>query len=122
MPLAIQVAWMMDDFTAENGATLVVPGTHLSRKKPPWSYDALEDQVTLSAPAGSLAMWFSQVWHRSGENTSERPRRALLGNYIRAWIKPHNDFTRSVPPDIISRYSPRTRYLLGWSAFGPTRG
>ncbi len=80
MPLAIQVGWLMDDFTAENGATLVVLGTHTSGSKPPWSYDALEGEVALTGPAGSLVFWFSQVWHRAGANATDRPRRAILGN------------------------------------------
>ena len=122
MPLAIQVGWLMDDFTVDNGATLVVPGTHTSGRKPPWTYDSLECEEALTGPAGSLVFWFSQVWHRAGANTTDRPRRAILGNYVRSWIKPLTDFTRCVPADVLERYSPRVRYLLGWSAFGPRRG
>lgn len=122
IPLAIQVAWMLDDFTAANGATRVVPNTHRTRKKPPWGYDAIEGEIPLTGQAGSLAVWLSQTWHRAGANTTEEPRRALLSNYTRAWIKPFNDHTRSVPPALVERYSPRARYLLGFSAYGPTRG
>lgn len=122
MPLAIQVGWLIDDFKVENGSTVVVPGTHTSGKKPPWTYDSLEDEVALTGPAGSLVFWFSQVWHRAGNNTTDRPRRAILGNYIRSWIKPLSDFTRSIPTEVLQSYSPRLRYLLGWSAFGPRRG
>ena len=78
--------------------------------------------MALTAPAGSLAIWFSQTWHRAGTNLTDGPRRAVLGNFIRAWIKPFTDYTRSIPDDIVDRYPPHARYLLGWSAFGPARG
>ena len=122
IPMAIAFAWMLDDFTVDNGATRVVSGTHLSGKKPPWTYDSIEGEVALTAPAGSLALWFSQTWHRAGTNLTDRPRRAALGNFTCAWIKPFTDFTRSIPAEIMDRYSARARYLLGWSAFGPARG
>ena len=122
IPLAVQSVWMIDEFTAENGATRVVPGSHQSRKKPPWQFDAIDGEIPLTAPAGSVAMWLSHTWHRAGPNLTDKPRRAILGYYSRSWVKPFTDFTRSVPSDIVQRYSPRARYQLGWSAFGPTRG
>ena len=73
IPMAIAIGWMLDDFTVENGATRVVAGTHLSGKKPPWTYDSVEGEVALTAPAGSLAVWLSQTWHRAGTNLTDSP-------------------------------------------------
>ena len=120
--LAVQTVWMLDDFTPDNGATRVVPGSHRTLKKPPSGYDPIAGEIALTAPAGSLGLWLSHTWHRLGANVTDDPRRAILGYYSQAWVKPFSDFTRSVPPEVIERYSPRARYLLGWSAFGPTRG
>ena len=112
MPLAIQVAWMIDDFTAENGATRVVPCTHLSGRKPPWDYESQDGEIALTAPAGSLAVWYSQTWHRAGANGTDRPRRAILANYVRAWIKPQVDFTQSLTSAQTAQFSHRARYML----------
>ena len=120
--LAVQTVWMLDDFTNENGATRVVPGSHRTLKKPPWGYDPLAEEIALTAPAGSLAMWLSHTWHRVGSNVTNGPRRAVLGYFSQAWVKPFSDYTRSVPPEVMARYSPRARYMLGWSAFAPVRG
>ena len=120
--LAVQAVWMLDDFTPDNGATRVVPGSHRTLKKPPLGRGPIDDEIALTAPAGSLGLWLSQTWHRLGANVTDHPRRAILGYYSQAWVKPFSDFTRSVPPEVIKRYSPRARYLLGWSAFAPTRG
>ena len=122
IPLAVQNAWIIDDFTVDNGATHVVPKSHLSRKKPGWGYDDIENEIVLSAPAGSLAMWTSHTWHKSGENITNTPRRAILGYYIRSWIRPWSDFTRVLSPEQAKQYSPTARYLLGYSAYPPNRG
>jgi len=45
-----------------------------------------------------------------------------MANVSRAGTKPVSDYTRSIPDDIVDRYPPHARYLLGWSAFGPARG
>ena len=122
IPLGVQNVWMLDDFTTENGATRVVPGSHLSRKKPGWGYDDIEGEVILTAPAGSMAIWVSNTWHRSGPNYTGAPRRAVLSYYSRSWVKPFSDYQATMPAEIAKRYSPTSRYLLGWSATGPKRG
>ena len=122
IPLTVQNAWMLDDFTENNGATRVIPKSHLFRKKPGWGYDSEQDEIILTGPAGSMAMWLSQTWHRSGPNLTDNPRRALLGYFSRSWIKPFSDYTRAVPKEVMETYTPSARYLMGWSAFGPKRG
>ena len=120
--LTMQNVWMLDDFTAENGATQVVAGSHSTRKKPQWSTELSGDTVTLTAPAGSVAVWLSGTWHRSGPNSTERPRRGIICYYSRSWIKPFNDFQAGVSAEARARMSPTMRYLLGSSASGPERG
>jgi hypothetical protein len=119
---AVQNVWILDDFTTENGATRVVPGSHLTRKKPIWGYDLLEREIALTAPAGSLAMWTSHTWHRSGENVTGDPRRAILGYYVRSWVRSWSDYTESLPEETVRNYSSTVRYLLGFSANALRRG
>jgi len=121
-PLTTQNVWMLDDFTEDNGATRVVPGSHLSRRKPTWAEDDVSDEIALTAPAGSVAMWLSNTWHRSGPNESDRPRRAILCYYGRSWIKSFNDFRAGIPREKAEQFSQTLRYLIGYSAHGPQRG
>jgi len=121
-PLTTQNVWMLDDFTENNGATRVVPGSHLSRRKPSWSGDAVPDEITLTAPAGSVAIWLSNTWHQSGPNKTDQPRRAILCYYSRSWIKPFNDFRAGIPREKAEQFSPTLRYLIGYSAQAPRRG
>ena len=121
-PLTTQNVWMLDDFTSENGATCVVPGSHRTRKKPRWAEDSIEGEIVLTAPAGSVAIWLSNTWHRSGPNRTDQPRRAILSYYCRSWIKPFTDFRSGMTPETMARFSPTVGYLMGFSAAGPVRG
>ncbi len=121
-PLSTQNVFMLDDFVPENGATRLVPASHLRRKKPTWANKAMDDEVVMAAPAGSMAIWLSNTWHRVGPNTTNRPRRAILSYYTRCWIKPFADSRSMVTPEMAQRFSPTLRYLLGFSAHGICRG
>ncbi|WP_029011355.1 phytanoyl-CoA dioxygenase family protein [Azospirillum halopraeferens] len=120
-PLMVQNVWLLDDFTAHNGATRVVPGSHRFRKAPPWSEGQRDDERVLTAPAGSVAIWLSNTWHRSGPNETDRPRRAILCNYNRSWLRGFTDFVATLDEATARRLSPTVRYLLGYSARAPER-
>ena len=121
-PLTTQNAWILDDFTPDNGATRIVPGSHLSRKKPKWSEGEMDGEVILCAPAGSVAIWLSNTWHRSGPNVTDQPRRAILCYYCRSWVQPFTDYTQDMSTQQAADLSPTTRYLAGFGARGLRRG
>lgn len=120
-PLTTQNVFMLDDFTKENGATRIVPGSHKTRKKPRWEKHGAEqvEEVALEGKAGSVALWLSNTWHRHGPNATDRPRRAVLAYYCRSWIKPFTDFRTVVPAEKVPNYSPQVRYLMGFGANQP---
>ena len=120
-PIALQNAWFIDDFTEENGATRLVPRSHLTRKKPVWNYEGHEDEIIVTGPAGSMAVWLSSTWHRSGPNYTDKPRRAILDFFCRSWIQPNSNYFLSTPPEIAERFSEDGRYLLGFSSRGLPR-
>ena len=77
--------WLLNDFTAENGATRVVPGSHRSRKVPS---DEMEDpaadhpkQVQVIAPAGTVVAVNSHLWHGGVLNQTDEPRRVMHGYF-----------------------------------------
>lgn len=118
-PLTLQNVWLLDDFTADNGATRVKPFSHKLRKSPAWGTYPIEDEVILEAPAGSVAMWLSNNWHRSGPNHTDKPRRAILCNYNLSWLRPFEDFISTMPEGVAEGFSNNLRYLLGYSARAP---
>jgi Phytanoyl-CoA dioxygenase (PhyH) len=120
--LSLQLAWMLDDFRRENGATHVARGSHLTLRKPPQGRGELEQEVVLEAPAGSLAVWFSQTWHRHGANTTDTLRRGVIVQYGRCWVKPFVDLRSPMTAEQAAALSPRTRYMMGCNANAPVRG
>jgi hypothetical protein len=114
--LTLQNAWMLDDFTPQNGGTRLVPESHKLRKRPPWGGQSQEGEIVLTAPAGSVAIWLSNTWHRVGPNSTDKPRRAILSYFSRSWVKPFCDHLRSIPKEDAQRFSPTLRYLIGYSS------
>ncbi len=120
--LSIQSVWMLDDFSAANGATHVARGSHRTRRKPPKGKTPLDTEVVLEGPAGSLAIWLSQTWHRHGENSTDAARTGVIAQYGRAWVKPFVDLRSPLTRDSAARFSPRLRYMMGCNANAPVRG
>ena len=120
--LSIQTAWMLDDFTAANGATLVGRGSHQTFSQPPTGQSVLENETVLEGPAGSVAVWLSQTWHRHGPNRTDQARTGVIIQFGRAWIKPFVDLRTPMTAAMAAQLSPRLRYMMGCNASAPVRG
>ena len=110
-PMAINVAWAVVDFRAQNGATLVWPGTHKSCQIPdpdadyPGSHQA-------TVPAGTAIVWDAALWHASGINRSNHDRHSILAFFHRWWVKGMIDNARVIPQSVQDRLLPEMRKLL----------
>lgn len=83
--IRVNVNFLLDDFTEDNGATMVVPGSHKLLRKPTGSDGA--GLVKLIAPRGSLVIWTGHLWHKSGANDSEKSRTALLACFAASYFR-----------------------------------
>jgi ectoine hydroxylase-related dioxygenase (phytanoyl-CoA dioxygenase family) len=120
--LSLNVVWMLDEFTAENGATRVVPGSHL-RPEGPEPGRVYPDEALAVAPAGTLLLFNTLTWHGGGPNRTDRIRRAFHVHYCRSWVKPQRDHPRSMDPASLADASPLLIRLLGYHSqmeFEPT--
>src|SRR5262245_26126312 len=73
--LVVNVMWPLDDFTEANGATRIVPGSHLWSDRVPGEQDAT---VSAEMPAGSMLIYLGSLWHGGGANRTERPRLGVI--------------------------------------------
>jgi ectoine hydroxylase-related dioxygenase (phytanoyl-CoA dioxygenase family) len=108
--------WLLDDFTAENGATRIVPGTHRSGRLPQDELDDPEgphpDQVLLTAKAGTVAIFNGHVWHGGTQNRTDRPRRAITFAYARRDEPQQYDLAAHMRPGVRDAMSAAERFLL----------
>ncbi len=110
------IMWMLDDFTAENGATRVVPGSHLSGRQPNEKDDA--EAVPACAPAGSAMFIDGRLWHGTGANRSEAPRRGVLTTYCGPQYRTQENFTIGTRSEVLQRATPDLLALLGFQVWG----
>lgn len=108
--------WLLDDFTEENGATRVVPGSHLWQKTP---RDAMDDPLAshpeerlLLAPAGTVVIFNSHSWHGGTLNRSRHRRRAMHSYFCRRHQPQQLDQRQFVRPETYERLSPAARWIL----------
>lgn len=107
--LAAHVIWMLDEFTVENGATLVAPGSHLLDGSP-----AAGALVPATGPAGTALALDGRTWHGTGANVSQDARRmGILAYYCRPWIRQQENMTLSMAPAVRDGLSPQRRALFG---------
>ena len=117
-PTHVNSMWMLDDFTEQNGATRVVPGSHL-RDEELQSGQVDEQEIQATGTAGSVLIWDSRLFHAGGANRSNSQRRGLTGFFCRSWAKTQEDHTRSIDPALLSNASPLLIRLWGFQAQVP---
>lgn len=121
-PATVNVIIAIDPFTASNGATLVVPRSHLVGARPPKKVDFA---VALEAEPGTAIFVDGRLWHSSGLNTSAGERMAILNYYCLPWMRQQENFFRSLPQDQQATLSSDLRSLLGfdiWFGLGAVNG
>jgi Phytanoyl-CoA dioxygenase (PhyH) len=118
LPLMAQLLVMLDDFTEENGATYLLGGSHRMPDQPPDDV-FFRDAIRAVAPAGSMVVFNSNLWHAAGPNQSRGPRRALTLAFTRPFVKQQLDYPRAIGYEMADRLSPALRQVLGYNARVP---
>ena len=112
--------WALTDFTKENGATQIVPGSHK------WDKDRVpsEDEIAYAEmTAGSVLLYTGTVLHGGGENiTSSEARTGVFLHYALNWLRQEENQYLSCPPEIAKDLSPEIRSLIGYSKGGYVLG
>ena len=108
--------WLLDDFTTANGATRVVPGSQrlgvTVHDAVPDGTAAHPDEVLLTAPAGSVVVFNSHLWHGGTLNRTNLPRRALHGYFTRRGNRQQLDQKKYLRPDTLARLNPAAQFIL----------
>jgi ectoine hydroxylase-related dioxygenase (phytanoyl-CoA dioxygenase family) len=108
--------WMLDNFTQDNGALRLIPGSHRWGRRP---QDDLPDpeanhpeETLVTAPQGTVVVMNAHLWHGGTENRTDAPRRALHAFYSR-WDIPQQQYQkRLIPSELQDRFAPELRKIL----------
>ena len=111
-PLMTQVIWMLQDFTEQNGATLVAPRSQLRCSRPNRE-DFAREAIKITGAAGDAIVSHGLLWHDTSQNHTTEPRVALLINYGLKVIRPLDSEIANVPSAVLERATPKLRQLLG---------
>ena len=115
-PIGMSAIWALDDFTSENGATEIVPGSHK------WDHERQPNEreaITVTMPVGSVLVFGGNVFHRGGANRTGIPRLAITPQYCPPYMRQLENMTLAVPPSVAAQYSERVQALLGYSVDSP---
>ena len=110
--------WALDDFTADNGATRLIPRSHR------WVDEVADESHTIQAlmPAGSVMFYLGSLVHGGGANRTDKPRLGVVLEYVASWLRPQENHYLAVPRDVVARLPERLQELLGYNIYPPFLG
>jgi ectoine hydroxylase-related dioxygenase (phytanoyl-CoA dioxygenase family) len=119
--LSMNAIYALTDFTEENGATRVVPGSHKWREAPAGSLadvaGAQNERSYTTVPAvmsrGSVLITHGSVIHGGGANLSGARRYGISALFCQGWVRPTENLQLGIPLDVLRTFDPRLQELIG---------
>lgn len=109
----------LTDFTAENGATRVVPGSQDMRE----IEDISDDKITQAVmPKGSILFYLGRSVHAGGKNNTNVPRTGLITTYSLGWLRQEENHYLTIPREVADSYPDQIKRLMGYQSHGPYLG
>jgi hypothetical protein len=112
----MQLSFVLEDTSIENGCTHVVPGSHLLGQYSDRNFNSL---TPISAKAGDLIIWDARLWHGSGENTTADTRWCIVATFQRWWVKQSFDIPRALPEEFYKELTDNQKAILGFCTIPP---
>lgn len=107
--------WAITDFTEANGATRIIPGSHLADGSP--EYGTAYDSIPAEMRRGSVLVWHGSLWHGGGANRSDERRVGVAMNYCAGWVRQQENQQLGIPREVARGFSPRLRTLVGYGVY-----
>jgi ectoine hydroxylase-related dioxygenase (phytanoyl-CoA dioxygenase family) len=114
-PTVCNTMWALTDFTDENGATRLVPRSHVLDHSP--HYGGEYDTVPAEMARGSVLVWHGSLWHGGGANRSSARRVGVAMNYCAGFIRQQENQQLGIPAEVARTFSPRLRELCGFGIY-----
>lgn len=118
-PFGAATVWSIDEFTEENGATVVIPESHKLGR------EVVTDRtqaIPAVMPAGSVVFFLGTLWHGGGANRSSADRLAVTCQYCEPWLRPQENFFLELSQETLSRIQEQLLSMVGYSIHPPFMG
>jgi ectoine hydroxylase-related dioxygenase (phytanoyl-CoA dioxygenase family) len=119
-PLVCNSMWALTDFTEANGATRIMPGTHLAASSP--DFVTAYDSIPAEMPRGSVLIWHGSLWHGGGANATDTRRTGIAMNYCAGFIRQQENQQLGIPRAVAVTFEPRLRELVGYGIYNGLMG
>ena len=130
--ISLSVVVAIDAFTAENGATMIIPGSQglsdaeIAEQRSVTalglSSELKASEVPAVMPAGAAIVFLGTLIHGGGANRSEAPRLAITNQYCEPWARTQENFFLGIPREQARGFTPRLKQLLGYDVLPPFMG
>jgi ectoine hydroxylase-related dioxygenase (phytanoyl-CoA dioxygenase family) len=114
-PTVCNSMWALTDFTDANGATRIIPGTHVYDHSP--NYGQHYDSIAAEMPKGSVLIWHGSLWHGGGANQTRDRRVGIAMNYCAGYIRQQENQQLGLAPSLVRTFSPRLQELVGYGIY-----
>jgi len=119
LPIMLNGLVLLDDFTIENGATMLLPYSHKIEEKPT-DFSFIADCIRAVGKKGDILLFNSNIWHCSAPNKTNERRRAIPLTFSKSCIKQMFDYTKSIEEDSMYNFSDDMKQLLGFDSRVPS--
>ena len=114
-PIICNTMWALTDFTEENGATRLCPGTHTADHSPiPLQH---YDSIPAEMSKGSVLVWVGSLWHGGGANRTDRRRVGVAMNYCAGFLRQQENQQLGIPAATVKGFPRRLQELVGYSIY-----
>jgi ectoine hydroxylase-related dioxygenase (phytanoyl-CoA dioxygenase family) len=115
VPIIVNSMWAITDFTDENGATRIIPGSHRRATVPPLGPPPPTEPAVMRR--GSVMIYDGALWHGGGANRTGQRRVGVAMNYCAGWIRQQENQQLGIPLDVARTFEPRLRRLAGFGLY-----
>jgi ectoine hydroxylase-related dioxygenase (phytanoyl-CoA dioxygenase family) len=115
----LNVIWPFTPFTADNGATVLFPGSHGAALNDPVDPGCA---VAAEMDPGSALVFLGSTLHGGGANRTPTPRTGVCVSYCLGWLKPYENQWLVYPPQVARAFAPELAALIGYQQHRPNLG
>jgi ectoine hydroxylase-related dioxygenase (phytanoyl-CoA dioxygenase family) len=115
VPLVCNTMWAITDFTAANGATRIVPGSHKLERPP--SLGETVETMAAEMKRGDVLIYNGSLWHGGGANVTSNRRVGVAMNYCAGWMRQQENQQLGIPLEVARGFSERLRKLVGFGLY-----